>query len=694
MEWWGIFVSGLILVALVSIERFNEPTFKQTAQGLYRKFSPKDITSEKLYNRALFAYLAIALGFYSGLSFSSEFSLLVLGADKSVAKNPLNPFIAAAAVITLQSVWFIREIEVSLRSALHRWANIPEGVRRTVESLRRSDFNFALYRDSILSGADEFVHFDQYAVFDEEKIKAEPLMRRWLKICCILSAIRSVHEGPDGKLSVNDKIFEVYKDEYDSILRMHRALANAVFRYKQMESQEKYRHQLPGMRNAILSDLRTLREDLYQFLACAVRSRFPTESEIHVALNRIGFQLPKVDDGGMDPLSVVAPAGFAAAMSIVGAFLMDRSFDGLSDWKAYLAYLPNTDIEEFLWSFNTFFFYASAIVAALLYRSSVVAKDKWLKIVDGEAVKPVGRYIVGGIIGFCASYLTLIVIVLLETAAFIGYGENAAEVYRQTFERTVIENWIWGFLPALVAFVLLYFRDCDAGELTPARRLGYAVAQACAMGFLAFVFAGVFTQLHHQGRERLGLDTVVSSATAEAGQLGNGSDATAATTLIELRRPDGNPSTHSLTEAELEQIQTQYHTLVGLLVGMVGLFFGWYYPQERLRTLKRKQSWTGSWLVHGENGVAFQLDVRDGQIATANLPEHDQGIWKRASDKLYIAWPNGGTGVLFRDGRVVRYNETGPADGKQMNGNGDESQPCGPGQVPIWTGDCEPLPTA
>lgn len=627
IEWtyWLAYASGLVLVILVSLEVFNEPSYKKKEPGLYKKFRPRDVTSNRLYFRSLSLYLA-SMGFlYTVISSSTDLGSALIGGKEvssNLARDPVYPLLAATIVVGFQSAWYIKEVEKRLRSWLHRWAKIPQGARKTIDDLRRSKFVFDEYmKPGVLDNPDN-PEFKSLADLDLSVLKSD-FEKKWAKICCVVYSLRTSRETPAcpaggvDSTCYNDHFFDEYDDEWKAIISLHRGLANAISRYWEMhEYSSKKAADLNQTRDTIMEDLHFLQERLYAFIACAVRSRQPSESEVATALNKFGFRLLKEEARPVDLLAIINTFGFSAVLVLIGVHVAGWYFAEFSPWDLQdIRYVPQTSLDKFFWPVATFLYHGTAVWVALCYRKRRIRKNRWEAWEGNSPSRPHLSYIWAAVLGALAGYLVLVVLGMIDLGMRVLMKQELNFLHELL--TVLLSNFAWIFLGAISAWSAVYYRDTPVEELTLRRRLLIPLVQGLVMGLVGYVSTEAYT-----GSWLFFNDTKVPAGFED-----------------------------------LNNLNTAYALFLGTLLFLIGAFMGYYFPKRKVWLSRKIFDWLGTWEMSQEDGEIFSITLEPDNIARTDFPGRGSGYWSVACDRVRIKWESGWIDYISR-GRK-RYMKQG-----------------------------------
>jgi len=621
----------LLIVLFVSADAFNRPSYRKAERGLYKKFSPKDLTSNRLYGKALFLYVLVMELLFVGISIFTDLGVLFYQDSKTKAifeklgGTPSYPLFAATVVVGLQNAWFFKEFEGHLRAYLHKIAKIPAGVQSTISALRRSAFSFDAYAPAVKRGEPELRTLSVNRLLNVTDV----LDRRWSKVCCILYCLRKARGGQvttDGRFDYScfdENFFDEYSAEYEEILDLHRALAVAYERVHEMETTGQHSQQdLESTRQTIQDDLEKLRERLYNFVACAVRSRKSSESEIVTALNKIGFRLPRIDNTPLDVMSVVYTVSGLGLVTYVFAEAGPALFANIStaEWRALLPYVPNGTNDAIQWLIATFLCHGAAALTALTYRIRLVRRNRWENLDAPSATRPELKYLVGSILGAVAGYVALLLFVFVPpTLAYLlgaetrpadaavtpGAGALPLDVVA---DRTLVPALAWMPVFFLTSLSIIYYRDAKPGELDWRHRLVYLACHSVLSALVGLLSARIYT-------------TTYADALA------------------------------TITPVELDQ---RFHLLMAGLFAVFGAWIAAFFPARRLWMIQRVFNWVGRWEAEQRDGTRIGVTLEADGGAKIDIDASSDAEWRMISDKIKVSVPHGDALLLLREGNHVR----------------------------------------
>jgi hypothetical protein len=434
-NWIIALCAGGAMVAFGSWGRFDDPSYDSDAD-FFTRYKPRFSTYRGRYAHARYGYISTFLAIYLIFSFVPEifYALLSVEADvkeKTAIQSPtVLPVVIALALVTFQRSPISKEVERRIRSFFHALAQIPEGIRRTVALLRNSDFAFdpnAVSLQTTKLGLTNPDDSKPAADIFPTLLQTDQIANLWYGIGCLLFALA---DEKRGEIDLDPLFFDSYQDEFNVIASKHaeaikpvRQHLNAILKNPGLCR--------PGIVNdhesLLYSELRTLRDRLYTFLACAVRSSVKTEIESASILRMLGFgtHLPPHVKGDM--LSVVGPI---VALSFIGVMLLsvltgfstqlfsDHVLAPLGNPWAEVFPVPRELFKIYTWSWTTALFYAASVVTAMALREARISQRRWFDINESYRHRPLLSYAMPAIAGTVSGCVTLTIIAFANGPGF------------------------------------------------------------------------------------------------------------------------------------------------------------------------------------------------------------------------------------------------------------------------------------
>lgn len=484
-HWLASLSFGALIVGVCYWSRFDEPSYDDTSE-FFARYKPRFSTSRRRYARARLGYvLAILIAF---LIFSVAPEVLYALLPEGVAEKAPKPSEAtlplgiALVMIAFQTIPRLNEGERRIRGILHSIARIPESIRRTVAQLRGSPFNCS---EIAIAAQTRKLNMQAGKATPQptkltELILEDDLLHMWYSIGCLLSALSENNQANTG---IDPLFYDTYKDEFDSISDRHVALAPQVRKY----FVELLRASSPGdvdRDTAVFGDVRGLRDRLYTFVACGVRSSVKNDVEGLDLIGRLGFAIrPEPIDqrylsavGGLSAAALAVLSVFSVWVTqLFVAHVLEYNPEMIAAFR-----VPTNLFWQFYWSLSTAAFYFFAIFGALLIRRVYLGRREWFDINNFDRERPILRYAKPVLLGGSLGYLALVVIALLGGPVF---GMRAVADIGEVLLNTVKDTLPWAPLAIVIAAIALWLSDSAIPDETLSYRtiLGRALIGGIVM---------------------------------------------------------------------------------------------------------------------------------------------------------------------------------------------------------------------
>jgi hypothetical protein len=477
-KWIVALCFGAVVVAMYSWVRFDEPSCDSQSE-YFARYKPRFSTSSKRYWRAKWGYIgAITLLFFI-VSFVPQVFTALAGMKTEQVKVGEVPLAAALALMTLENMPLLKDIERKIRGFLHAFARIPECVRRTVAQMKSSPFNFSpraiasLTRKlGLQTGGNNQPPANLSTLLAEDD-----LLHIWYNIGALLCALSEQNRERTG---IDPLFFESYEGELDSITDKHVALAEVVRRHLAEHSSS------DATESSTPREIRDLRDRLYTFIACGVHSSVKADAQSLEIVKRLGFAIRPSNERKTSFAAQLAGLAFVflIVMSTFTGYLTHIFREQVvlrvePAWQAALP-MPTETLGFYAWSWTTATFYFAAIMGALAIRNSRVAKREWFDITNLQRERPILRYITPTLVGTALGGLTLSTIALIGGPAFEASFSDVGKAIGQTLP------WIpLATMMALISVLLSDSRLSEGGFLRCALlRAAYGAAAMAVVGFL------------------------------------------------------------------------------------------------------------------------------------------------------------------------------------------------------------------
>jgi hypothetical protein len=414
-KWVVALIAGVFLVGIYSWSRFDEPSYAAQAE-YFARYKPRFSTSRTRYLRAKWGYTCSIVFLFIVLSLLPELVDALVGETKNV-KGATGPLLVALAITTLQNAPVLRDLERKIRGFLHSFARIPDGIRRTVAELRSSQFDYkaaAVAAQTAKLGT----RLDTGAL--DSLIRQDDVLNTWFKLGCVLYDLADQNRDRTG---INSLFFEYYKDELDSINAKHSVVADLVRRYLATQSRTTQSTNDKAAHEHLVRSLRDLRDRLYTFVACGVRSSVKTDAEARSILQRLGFTAhplhgDKFPIGALAGLSIIAVALVSLATAQLTQVFRSKVLEPLGPMWDGAFQIPKDTFDLYAWSWSTAFYYFAAIFGALAVRNGRISKREWFDVSSLKRSRPILRYMAPAIMGTILGYTALLVVAVLQGPAF------------------------------------------------------------------------------------------------------------------------------------------------------------------------------------------------------------------------------------------------------------------------------------
>ncbi len=527
VAWYAALAFGAIIVANVSWSRFDQPSYGDKSQ-YFRIYAPRFSTPSSRYRRARAGYLAVILGVFVFFSLFPKFlSVFVTGELPGGMTKPEQasalPLVVAMLLIGLQEAPGLKQLEVRIRSALHAVGKIPEGVRRTVSQLKGAHFSFDNYQEALQQEVARLANTLGDRRLDVDLIESDVVLRRWFKILCLLERIT---ERNKRDIRISDSFFDAYEEELDSLRTRRDALALRVTEYaaELMKSIPAEADQavaampspngvLPGY-GELQDELQKLRDRLYTFIACGLRSSLPSKERVSSALQALGFDVrsqPPIKRGiwNLVGFFVIAVLLITVLTVFISTQFNERFVDpylppeGMQpqddDWqKEWLKLLPVPQEHFMLWLWTLFSaaFYLAAVVGALLLRATAIAKLSWFDLDRNARRRPLSRYVGPIIFGGVCGYAALCIVHVIN---FFALPQAEGTTLLASVLVGMGQSFFWVPLAFIISFFALWVSDTDLRDTAWVRWLSRALLAAMAMAFVGWLISDMIGHYTEKG---------------------------------------------------------------------------------------------------------------------------------------------------------------------------------------------------
>ncbi|MCP3467906.1 MULTISPECIES: hypothetical protein [unclassified Bradyrhizobium] len=490
-HWLAALGFGAMIIGVYFWSRFDEPSYEGTSEYFVR-YKPKFSTSRRRYLRAKLGYVFAILIVFFILSAVPEIFYALLPEELSQkAPKPSDttlPLGVALMLIAFQTIPRLNEGERRIRGLLHSVARIPESIRRTVAQLRGFPFHCSAAAVALQTRklGVQIGKSGQEPANLSKLIFEDDFLHVWYNTGCVLSALS---ENNQASTNIDPLFYDYYKEELDSINDRHIALALPVRKYLTERLRANSNPDaVPDP--AAIREVRNLRDRLYTFVACGVRSSVRNDAESLDIISKLGFAV-RPDPPRERRIEALVWLSLAA-LSILSVFAVwtTQLFENfvLKDEQTIEALKVPTELPgQFFWSWSTDAFYFFAILGALLIRGVHIGRREWFDINNFDRERPILRYAKPILLGGALGYIALVLIALLVGGQVLKV--EARDISKGLVE-AVTQTLPWAPLAIVIAGVALWLGDSPVQDARPSwtRILGRAV-----VGALVMMAAGFFT---------------------------------------------------------------------------------------------------------------------------------------------------------------------------------------------------------
>jgi hypothetical protein len=496
VQWIVALCVGVTVVWLNSWSQFDEPSYDTQTEAL-KPYKPRFTTYRTSYIRAKLSYISAFLALFLAFVFVPDLFFVLFPDSKSLNSSPMIlPALIAVTLVAFTRTPVSKDLERRLRSFFHEIANIPEGVRKTISQIRRSDYlphddnlNVQTARLDFANGGK---HFDRGLL--AHLLRDDLITKLWHSIGTLLFSL-----SPDNRamVDINSSFLEIYKQELSSIYTKHNDLSKLVrHRIDEIASNPaSLRPPLVMDSDTLLqNELETLQERLYVFIACAVRSSVKTETEASNVLRQLGFvrAQPFRLRGNIRTtiLMIIQLSSIGILiLSVFTAFLTSAFIDSVltplgSDWTgAFL--IPTSIPQTYAWTWTTAIFYGITMLATIGVREARISQRKWSDLNAEHRQRPVEHYAGPALIGTTVGSATLVLVAAVDGPGFELSIKGLSEI--QEGLRLALP---WFPLAGAMSLICLWLVDVDLKELDT------RVAILSAVGGCFMAIIGVCTAFY------------------------------------------------------------------------------------------------------------------------------------------------------------------------------------------------------
>ena len=462
---------GIVIVALYSIGKFEEPTIEKAEDDFIAQLLPKYLATREEYSRALILYLVSMIGILCALSVLGPRLLEISGAGPVDLCAGRAAGVRVASGRRLPHVPWLQDIERRVRRFWHERAFIPEAARTTADTLRAANFDFSAYTQKAMLASP---HLRGLELTDFEAPRGS-IEYGWARLSCLSHELGWRRDAGETA-SLDGEILDRYASDLDNIASKRQAMEIDMAQYKQEKARNPF-YDNEGLRDAIRSAL----QQLYVLLGCAVRLKLSNNADINAAFRPFGFVLgPSTPAPRNQDLIIVGLTVMTGSllMLVFAAMAAGSLFEAIGWWRPSENF-PNDALQPLMWSLSATFAHGVAITTADWMRVRLLSKGRWFAMAGRERRPIAANYIRVALGCAIAGYIALFLWGLIFQPPTVAFAKGTVP---------------YALLPAATGAFYGYHLDNVDLEKRPSRvwEIG---SQALVTGFCGLVAAPVWLEL-------------------------------------------------------------------------------------------------------------------------------------------------------------------------------------------------------
>jgi hypothetical protein len=523
VQWSVALALGAAIIFVNSWSQFDEPSYDTQSEAL-KPYKPRFTTYPANYFRAKLIYLSAFFALLLAFSYVPDLFFALFPDRKSDDLSlKVLPVIIALALMTGARTPPTKDLERKLRSFFHSVANIPEGVRKTIGQIRRSgyqpDDDKVESQTAKLDAANGGRPLERSLV--ASLIRDDVVTKLWHSTGALLSSL-----SPDNRATVDldPSFFETFHAELSSIEDKHDSLAKPVRRHIEeiASNPSLLRPNIVNDSDTMLQkELETVRERLYAFAACAVRSSVKTETESLNTLKQLGFASPKqfhLKASVRTTILMIIQFSLLGilVLSVFTSFSTGMFSDAVlrplgSEWE-HVFPIPTAIGGTYAWTWTTAIFYAAAILTTIGMREAKISQRKWFDLNTDRRRRPIENYAGPTLIGTAVGGTVLVLIAYIDGPGFQFSIPGLSEL-----QEGVRLSLPWIPLAGAMSFISLWLVDSDLKVRDWRAVAASSLAGGAIMGIIGLFTAlysmkttvQVFADTHHLGAENVAVQGAV-----------------------------------------------------------------------------------------------------------------------------------------------------------------------------------------
>jgi len=370
---------GILIVALLSIRKFAEPTAEKAEDEFVAQLLPRYLATKDQYSRAMIGYVSSMVGILCLLSAVGP-RLLELFPELAPFKAVAPVGFALLLVGALTNVPWLQDIEWRIRLFWHERAYIPAAARAIADTLRAANFDFASYgQPTAMARAP--MRGTEPGDFQAPRGSIE---YGWARLSCLSYELGWRRDAGETD-ALDAEMLDRYATDLDNIAAKRQQLEADMAQYRQEKARNPF-YENNELRKAIASALKKL----YVLLVCAVRLKAIPATDINAVFRSFGFILgppPQPRNKDLIIVGLTIMTGALLMLTFVAVAVGDVGLWTVSD------NFPQDMVQPFMWSLSALLVHGVAIVTADRVRAKRLRKGIWYEVAGQRRQRNEANYI-------------------------------------------------------------------------------------------------------------------------------------------------------------------------------------------------------------------------------------------------------------------------------------------------------------
>lgn len=524
LVWVILFCGGLVWVIVHFWSQFNVAAHT-TKIDIFNRYAPRFATREREFTRCRYGYVGIFVVFFVAVSASPHIFVEVLeeigkapalqdivdrltkmiGDPKVVAELGVFPVIIAWVLTGAHGLPGLKHVEYWIRSFFHSLGKIPESVQWTVSQLKSSTFNYRQCLGLSDAQAAPIGKILGIETLSEHDVMADDVLQAWCRINCLTARLVGMEPG---ETIFQDQFMSAYSGELDEIISQRDELRPIIAEYSAVVIAGKDSNaEMPdsSMRAHVRRRVRNLRERLFVFIACGLRSSLSTDAEINNGLKSLGFDVRSAPATHRSIWHlVVFVLAYFCIMTLVAAMLA-RLFhewaetDKLKENVAAILLVPTEKSEgiRWLWTVTSGMFSFAAVATAFAIRRARLTRHEWFHLDERQRERPFAAYCATALVAACVGMITLLCV---NISMNYGFGPSQHS-FPTRLNQAIVATYPWAPMAFVVALTSLFVVDDDYVRMSARRRIALILARGLLVGVIGGFIANELSSVRYRGLE-------------------------------------------------------------------------------------------------------------------------------------------------------------------------------------------------